>query len=223
MSYIFVWLREPGGQGGCPLGFPPPPSWEGDLLIIHSRVPTSCWSLVSSPDGGSLGGTFNSLCATSWQRSSISCLSWASQGPQGPCEIGMGSSTSWWGLLGRWLGKLLPIWGQRLDTWRLSISYCYICPQMGDWQGVEVWSLMGPSCKTCGFGDSMHATASISSLEWNKMTRFSCQKLNHTLGVCLSHLNTEFNDVFLLYGGGIEWSAINYCQYQGRHLIKDFC
>ena len=40
-----------------------------------------------------------------------------------------------------WLGYLLLIWGQRLGAWRLSISYCYIDPHMGD-RGGEVCSLM---------------------------------------------------------------------------------
>ena len=49
---VRVLIRHPtfssgwGGSGSRWLssGFPSPPPWEGDLLIIHIWVPSSCWS-----------------------------------------------------------------------------------------------------------------------------------------------------------------------------------
>ena len=75
-SYIFMWLSGSRGQRGCPLEFQPPP-WKHDLLVIHIRVPVSCWISPGSQQWVP-GGTVSSPRETSQQRSSMSCLSSAS-------------------------------------------------------------------------------------------------------------------------------------------------
>ena len=72
-SYIFIWLSGSRVSKWLSSGFPPSPSWKGDL-VIDIRVPVSHW-ISPGVCGGSLGGAFSSLRATSQQRSSMSCHS----------------------------------------------------------------------------------------------------------------------------------------------------
>ena len=57
---------------------PIPSPLEGNLLVLHIRVPSSNKGPPVTQGCGPLGDTFNSLCATSCQRSPISCHYWAS-------------------------------------------------------------------------------------------------------------------------------------------------
>ena len=80
---------------------------------------------------------------------------------------------------------------------------------------------MGSSCKIVALVTPCTVT-SILSMEWNKNYWLSHWKPKQTFGVCLSHLNTELKNVFLLYGGNIKQSAITSGQYQNLHSIKEF-
>ena len=87
-----------------------------------------------------------------------------------------------------WLGNLLPIWGWRLGAWRLSISYCYISPQIGG-RGGEVQSLMGSLHKTMSLM-TLHTAASILSSEGNKMADSVSYNWSTPLG-CVCPISTR--------------------------------
>ena len=118
-----------GGKSGCPLGSHPLPlrkvtSWSSTSGFLF---PTGFSQGVS---GGSLGGVFSSLRATSQWRSSMNCHSLASPRSQGSPAIDMGSSHLGGGNWGM-VEVPPPIWCWRLGTRRFCIPYHYKGPHMG--------------------------------------------------------------------------------------------
>ena len=89
-------------------------------------------------------------------------------------------------------------------------------------EGGEVQSCNGFFMQSHGFGDYHVLWPAFCLMEWNKTTDSVGKISKHTFGVCLSHFNANLNDVFLLYRGGIKWSAITSGQYQNTHLVKEF-
>ena len=152
---VYLWdvlhLHLVGGSSGSrwlSSRFPSPPSWEGDLLVIHIRVPISYW-IFPVAQCRIPGGTVNSLRATSWWRSPISCLSWAL--PRYPRSVWNwhGVLPSFWGLLGGGQG-----------TSSLSGVRDWVpegCPSLTTikaFTGGRYMKPYGLFMQSCGFGDS---------------------------------------------------------------------
>ena len=190
----------PVGQGGCPLCSHPLPlrkeTSSSSTLGLLSPAGGLQW-----PEVGPLGAHSIPFVLPPAGDLPLTALVGHPHSPQGPCGIGMGPSHLGGGYMG-WLGNLLPIWGWRLGVWGSYISYCYISPQMGG-RGRRNMKSIRFFAQICGFGDSTcHNLHFVTGMKQNDQSH--CWKLKHTFGVCLSHLNTEFNDVFLLYGSHIE-------------------
>ena len=130
MSYVFIWLSRGRRLKVVVL-------WVPTLLPLRKVTSWSSTSGFLFPtgfsqgvSGGSLGGVFSSLRATSQWRSSMNCHSLASPRSQGSPAIDMGSSHLGGGNWGM-VEVPPPIWCWRLGTRRFCIPYNYKDPHMG--------------------------------------------------------------------------------------------